>query len=120
MPRTTRYRERQPPLRDCVTGIATRKLMADNTSGGGGRKPLSVGIWFSLGHSTIVFGLAFLLSVGVKVGCSSWPAVVGQRRAAYRGLGRLNDAWYDPGRSAPEQQSTLDETSADRRRSPVR
>jgi high-affinity nickel-transport protein len=25
-----------------------------------------VGFWFSLGHSTIVFGLAFLLSVGVK------------------------------------------------------
>ena len=31
-----------------------------------GRKPLSVGFWFSLGHSTIVFALAFLLSVGVK------------------------------------------------------
>ena len=30
------------------------------------RQPLSVGFWFSLGHSTIVFGLAFLLSVGVK------------------------------------------------------
>ena len=30
------------------------------------RKPLSVGFWFSLGHSTIVFALAFLLSVGVK------------------------------------------------------
>jgi high-affinity nickel-transport protein len=30
------------------------------------RKPLSVGFWFSLGHSTIVFGLAFLLSAGVK------------------------------------------------------
>jgi high-affinity nickel-transport protein len=39
----------------------TRKLMAD-----GGRRPLSVGFWFSLGHSSIVFGLAFLLSVGVK------------------------------------------------------
>jgi nickel/cobalt transporter (NiCoT) family protein len=39
----------------------TRKLLAD-----GGRKPLSVGFWFSLGHSTIVFGLALLLSVGVK------------------------------------------------------
>ena len=45
----------------------TRKLMADNNAGiGSGRKPLSVGFWFSLGHSTIVFGLAFLLSVGVK------------------------------------------------------
>jgi nickel/cobalt transporter (NiCoT) family protein len=38
----------------------TRKLMAD------GKRPLSVGFWFSLGHSTIVFGLAGLLSFGVK------------------------------------------------------
>ena len=51
----------------------TRKLMADNadreasgTPPGEVRKPLSVGFWFSLGHSTIVFALAFLLSVGVK------------------------------------------------------
>jgi nickel/cobalt transporter (NiCoT) family protein len=46
----------------------TRKLLADN-----GRRPaketgrpLSVGFWFSLGHSTIVFALAFLLALGVK------------------------------------------------------
>src|SRR5664279_4720813 len=39
----------------------TRKLLADDA-----RKPLSVGFWFSLGHSTIVFSLALLLSVGVK------------------------------------------------------
>jgi high-affinity nickel-transport protein len=38
----------------------TRKLMAD------GQRPLSVGFWFSLGHSTIVFALAFLLSVGIR------------------------------------------------------
>jgi len=44
----------------------TRKLMADNVERDGGRKPLSVGFWFSLGHSTIVFLLAFLLSIGVK------------------------------------------------------
>jgi nickel/cobalt transporter (NiCoT) family protein len=44
----------------------TRKLIADNQKAGGGRKPLSVGFWFSLGHSSIVFMLAFLLSVGVK------------------------------------------------------
>ncbi|MEO6886713.1 MAG: HoxN/HupN/NixA family nickel/cobalt transporter [Jatrophihabitantaceae bacterium] len=51
----------------------TRKLMADNvanrvegTDDAHVRKPLSVGFWFSLGHSTIVFLLAFLLSVGVK------------------------------------------------------
>jgi high-affinity nickel-transport protein len=51
----------------------TRKLMADNVDRRAAgtpeeriRKPLSVGFWFSLGHSTIVFGLAFLLSAGVK------------------------------------------------------
>jgi nickel/cobalt transporter (NiCoT) family protein len=44
----------------------TRKLMQDNTVTGDDRKPLSVGFWFSLGHSTIVFLLAFLLSAGVK------------------------------------------------------
>ena len=38
----------------------TRKLMAD------GQRPVSVGFWFSLGHSSIVFGLAFVLSMGVK------------------------------------------------------
>jgi nickel/cobalt transporter (NiCoT) family protein len=38
----------------------TRKLMAE------GKRPMSVGFWFSLGHSTIVFGLAFLLSLGVR------------------------------------------------------
>jgi len=38
----------------------TRKLMAE------GKQPLSVGFWFSLGHSTIVFALALLLSIGIK------------------------------------------------------
>jgi nickel/cobalt transporter (NiCoT) family protein len=51
---------------------ATRKLLADNADNAENgdrsvaRKPLSLGFWFSLGHSTIVFLLAFLLSVGVK------------------------------------------------------
>jgi high-affinity nickel-transport protein len=44
----------------------TRKLLADNVVTGDARMPLSVGFWFSLGHSTIVFGLALLLSLGVK------------------------------------------------------
>jgi high-affinity nickel-transport protein len=38
----------------------TRKLMGD------GQRPLGVGFFFSLGHSTVVFGLALLISVGVK------------------------------------------------------
>lgn len=44
----------------------TRKLIADSSETTVDRKPLSVGFWFSLGHSTIVFSLAFLLSVGVR------------------------------------------------------
>src|SRR5882757_6511271 len=42
----------------------TRKLLAEHPNSD--RRPLSVGFWFSLGHSTIVFGLAFLLSLGVR------------------------------------------------------
>jgi high-affinity nickel-transport protein len=38
----------------------TRKLMTS------GQRPLSVGFWFSLGHSSVVFALALLLSLGVK------------------------------------------------------
>ena len=39
----------------------TRKLMAE------GKRPLTVGFWFSLGHSTIVFGLTLLISIGVRL-----------------------------------------------------
>ena len=38
----------------------TRKLMSD------GQRPLAVGFFFSLGHSTVVFGLAVLLATGVR------------------------------------------------------
>jgi len=45
---------------------ATRKLLADRSEGKRERRPLALGFWFSLGHSTIVFALAFGLSLGVK------------------------------------------------------
>lgn len=38
----------------------TRKLVGED------RPALSVGFWFSLGHSSVVFGLAFLLALGAK------------------------------------------------------
>ena len=38
----------------------TRKLMED------GQRPLGVGFFFSLGHSSVVFGLALLISLGVR------------------------------------------------------
>ncbi len=38
----------------------TRKLLAD------GRKTVSAGFWFALGHSTVVFAMAALVAFGVK------------------------------------------------------
>ncbi len=38
----------------------TRKLMAE------GKRPLSVGFWFSLGHSTVVFALAGVFALGMR------------------------------------------------------
>jgi high-affinity nickel-transport protein len=38
----------------------TRKLMSE------GKRPLSVGFWFSLGHSSIVFALSFLFAIGIR------------------------------------------------------
>ena len=56
----------------------TRKLIQD------GERPLSVGYFFSLGHSTIVFVLAVLLNFGIRAlngavqnnssGCTTGPA----------------------------------------------
>jgi high-affinity nickel-transport protein len=57
----------------------TRKLLADNGTTPDAKKPLSVGFWFSLGHSTVVFVLSFGLSLGVK-------ALVGQVKNDSSGL----------------------------------
>jgi high-affinity nickel-transport protein len=43
-----------------VIDNTTRKLVGEGT------RSLSAGFWFSLGHSTVVFGLAFLLAIGVR------------------------------------------------------
>ncbi len=47
---------------DLISAIdnTTRKLMAE------GKRPLSVGFFFSLGHSSVVFVLAVLLNVGIR------------------------------------------------------
>ncbi|HEX3706885.1 MAG TPA: HoxN/HupN/NixA family nickel/cobalt transporter [Mycobacteriales bacterium] len=38
----------------------TRKMMAD------GKRPMSVGFWFSLGHSSIVFVMSVVLNLGIR------------------------------------------------------
>jgi high-affinity nickel-transport protein len=80
----------------------TRKLIAEGQHRPDERKPLSVGFWFSLGHSTIVFTLAFLLAAGVKAlagqlanGSSELHAITGVVGASVSGtflciLGVLN------------------------------
>jgi high-affinity nickel-transport protein len=57
----------------------TRKLMAE------GKRPLSVGFWFSLGHSTIVFALAFVLAIGIK-------SVAGPVQSAHSDLHRVTSS----------------------------
>ena len=55
----------------------TRKLMSD------GQRPLAVGFFFSLGHSTVVFALALLLATGVK-------AIVGPVEGRFLGAAPLH------------------------------
>ena len=43
-----------------VIDNTTRKLVGE------GKRSLSAGFWFSLGHSSVVFALAFLLALGVR------------------------------------------------------
>jgi high-affinity nickel-transport protein len=56
----------------CAIDNTTRKLMAE------GNRPLSVGFWFSLGHSSVVLALSFLVALGVRaVGRGSTLQAVG-------------------------------------------
>jgi nickel/cobalt transporter (NiCoT) family protein len=57
----------------------TRKLMAER------ERPLSVGFWFSLGHSTVVFALSLLFAVGIR----SLSGQVRDRGSALHGVANL-------------------------------
>ncbi len=46
----------------------TRKLVGD------GKRPLSVGFFFSLGHSSVVFLLAIALNFGIRALNIQWPS----------------------------------------------
>lgn len=65
----------------------TRKLMGE------GLRPVTVGFWFSLGHSSIVLGLCLLLAAGAHIlgnqlgdGASWWREVLGPVGATISGL----------------------------------
>jgi high-affinity nickel-transport protein len=61
----------------------TRKLMSD------GKRPTSVGFWFSLGHSTVVLALAVLLAVGVRAVSTPTSAGVSSLRVSSGWIGTL-------------------------------
>jgi nickel/cobalt transporter (NiCoT) family protein len=58
----------------------TRKLMAENN------RPLSVGFWFSLGHSSVVFIMVALLAFGIR----ALAAQLGNDRSAVQ---RVTSVW---------------------------
>ncbi|MEO8282018.1 MAG: HoxN/HupN/NixA family nickel/cobalt transporter [Pseudarthrobacter sp.] len=64
----------------------TRKLSDDGPSRLGHR-PLTVGFWFSLGHSSIVFGLCALLAAGIRGLSDQGRVVSGDTAAALHTLG---------------------------------
>ncbi len=87
----------------------TRKLMAER------KRPLSTGLWFSLGHSSVVFGLALLFAVGFRALSGPGPQqrlepAPGHRSDRHRRLGRLpvrdrRDQPRDPVRDPPRVPS---------------
>jgi high-affinity nickel-transport protein len=69
----------------------TRKLMND------GQRPMSVGFFFSLGHSTVVFVLSFCLAIGVKA--LSGP-VQNDGSSLHQVTGIVGTAWRASSRSS--------------------
>jgi nickel/cobalt transporter (NiCoT) family protein len=58
----------------------TRKLMTE------GKRPMSVGFWFSLGHSSVVFVMVSLLAFGIR-------ALAGQLQNGQSGLQQVTGVW---------------------------
>lgn len=64
----------------------TRKLAGDGHSGNRHR-PMTVGFWFSLGHSSIVFGLCALLAAGIRSLSDHGGVVSGETEAGLQIFG---------------------------------
>jgi nickel/cobalt transporter (NiCoT) family protein len=58
----------------------TRKLMSE------GRRPMSVGFWFSLGHSSVVFAMVVLLAFGIR-------ALAGSLEGGHSTLQSVTGVW---------------------------
>ncbi|WP_248762838.1 HoxN/HupN/NixA family nickel/cobalt transporter [Pseudarthrobacter sp. SSS035] len=74
----------------------TRKLAGDGHSRGGQpgspqpgnrHRPMTVGFWFSLGHSSIVFGLCALLAAGIRSMSDQGGVVSGETEAGLQIFG---------------------------------
>ena len=77
----------------------TRKLMSD------GQRPMSVGFWFSLGHSSIVFVMVALLAFGIRTLAGAKTvedlkatsiALPGGRKVRLDELGKVDDTAEEP------------------------
>ena len=66
----------------------TRKLIQD------GQRPLSVGFWFSLGHSTVVFVVCLLLSFGVRALAGELNSDGSTLRTAFGTIGTIVSATF--------------------------
>jgi high-affinity nickel-transport protein len=92
----------------------TRKLMAE------GKRPLAVGFFFSLGHSSVVATLAILLNFGIKA-VGSQLKNDNSTLHHYTGLSRHNSFWniLDAYCSSQSRDSRIDRRSllADAQRS---
>ncbi|WP_426989612.1 HoxN/HupN/NixA family nickel/cobalt transporter [Pseudarthrobacter sp. Y6] len=79
----------------------TRKLAGDSQQGSGhrgsghsgddearaGHRPMTVGFWFSLGHSSVVFGLCALLAAGIRSLSDQGGVVSGETQAGLQIFG---------------------------------
>ena len=74
----------------CAIDNTTRKLMAD------GKRPLTVGFFFSFGHSSVVFALVLMLTLGI----AHW------RPRHARRIRPARDHGPDRGRPCPERSCT--------------
>jgi high-affinity nickel-transport protein len=52
-----------------------------------GHRPMTVGFWFSLGHSSIVFGLCAVLAAGIRTASAGGGVVSGETEAGLHTLG---------------------------------
>ncbi|MET3140821.1 UNVERIFIED_ORG: high-affinity nickel-transport protein [Arthrobacter sp. UYEF10] len=68
-------------------GIGKARTGKARTGQPGNRRPMTVGFWFSLGHSSVVFGLCALLAAGIRSMSDQGGMVSGETEAGLQIFG---------------------------------